>query len=53
MTTIVVHLGQPEYRTACGLMHVKATTSRTTAVTCLKCPTTIKYKRALEREGKS
>jgi hypothetical protein len=53
MTAIVVHLGEPRYRTACGLLNVKATASRTTAVTCLKCKTTLKYKRALEQEARS
>lgn len=49
----VVHLGQPEYRAACGIFPVKAQSTHTGGVTCLKCATTLKYQRALEREKKS
>jgi hypothetical protein len=53
MTVTIVHLGQPGYRVACGILRVKAQSTHTGGVTCLKCATTLKYERALEREKKS
>lgn len=49
----IVHLGEPRYRAACGTFPAKATSTHTGGVTCLRCATTLKYERALEREGKS